>query len=127
MPTVVQFHTFDEMAAVLSENTPHALVLDWWARLERVIRDICVRRGAGPREHVATLIDKHFLFYPVASTELIRELHFMRELRNRCAHGDAPPFTADEARAFAHRAWTLAWDFAVADEKLSSNNTLDRS
>ncbi len=38
MTVAIQFHTFDEMAAVLSENTPHALVQDWWSRLEAVIR-----------------------------------------------------------------------------------------
>ena len=113
MTTAMQFHTFDEMAAVLSENTPHALVQDWWSRLEAVIRDICARRGAGPREHISSLIDGYLSRHPAASPELIRELHVMRELRNRCAHGEAPPLTADKARAFAHRAWTVAWDLAI--------------
>ena len=123
MKAVIQVHTFDEMAAVLSENTPHALVQDWWSRLEAVIRDICARRGAGPRENISNLIDKCLSQHPTASPELIRELHAMRELRNRCAHGEAPPLAASEARAFAHRAWTVAWDLAVKDEKLSSNPT----
>ena len=121
MTAAMQFHTFDEMAAVLSENTPHALVQDWWSRLEGVIRAICARRSAGPRENISILIDKYLSQHPAASPELIRELHAMRELRNRCAHGEAPPLIASEARAFAHRAWTVAWDLALKDEKLSSN------
>ena len=110
MTGAIQFHTFDEMVAVLSENTPHALVQDWWSRLEAVIREICARCGASPREHISNLIDKYLSQHPAASPELIRELHAMRELRNRCAHGEAPPLTADEARDFAQRAWTIAWD-----------------
>lgn len=121
MTTVVQFHTFDQMTAVLSENVPHALVQDWWSRLEATIRDICVRRGARPREPVSKLIDRYLSQHPAASPELIRELHSMRELRNRCAHGEAPPLTADEARAFAHRAWTIGWDLAIKDEQLQSS------
>jgi hypothetical protein len=117
----MQFHTFDEMTAVLAENVPHALVQDWWSRLEATIRDICARCGAGPRENISTIIDRHLSRHPAASAELIRELHVMRELRNRCAHGEAPPLTADEARAFAHRAWTIGCDLATKDEKLSSN------
>jgi len=125
MATTVQFHTFDEMAAVLSENTPHALVQDWWSRLERVIRDICARLGASPRQNISIVIDKYLSQHPAAPPELIRELHVMRELRNRCAHGETPPLAADEARSFAHRAWTVGWDLAVKDEELSSNSAMD--
>jgi hypothetical protein len=125
MTVTMQFHTFDEMAAVLSENTPHALVQDWWSRLEAVIRDICTRRGAGSDEPISHLIDKYLSKHSAASPGLIRELHAMRRLRNRCAHGKAPPLAASEARAFAHRAWTVASDLAVKDEKLSSNNAFE--
>jgi hypothetical protein len=114
----MQFHTFDEMAAVLAENVPHALVQDWWSRLEATIRDICARHGANRRENISNLIDKHLSQHPAVSPELVRELREMRVLRNRCAHGEAPPLTADEARAFAHRAWTIGWDLATKDEKV---------
>jgi|SRR6266446_6634244 len=119
MTTSMQFHTFDEMAAVLAENVPHALVQDWWSRLEATIRNICARRGADPRENISNVIDRYLSQYPAASPELIRELHVMRELRNRCAHGEAPPLTADQAHTFAHQAWTIAWDLATKDETLS--------
>jgi hypothetical protein len=127
MDTPMQFHTFDEMAAVLAENVPHALVQDWWSRLEATIRDVCARRGANPRANISYLIDKDLSRHPAASPELVRELHVMRDLRNRCAHGEAPPLTANEARAFAHRACTIAWDLATKDENLSSNNALERT
>lgn len=117
----VQFHTFYEMADFFAENAPHALVQDWWSRLEATIREICVRHGADCRENISRLIDTYLSRHPAALPELIRELHVMRDLRNRCAHGQVPSLTADEARAFAHRAWIIAWDLATKDEKLPSD------
>lgn len=79
----VQFRTFDEMAAVLSANTPHALVQDWWGRLEGVIRAICARLGAPSQLSVSRLIDEYLPLHEAASPELIPELHQMRRFRNR--------------------------------------------
>jgi hypothetical protein len=114
----VQFQTFDEMAAVLAENTPHALVQDWWGRLEHVIRCICARQGAPPHTSVARLIDKYLSLHAVVTPDLIRELHQMRKFRNRCAHGEAPAMTAQDAEAFARRAWKIGWDVAADEETL---------
>src|SRR5262245_43435317 len=82
MTEVVQFQTFDEMTSVLAENVPHALVQDWWARLEAVVRKMCAQRGAGSRKNISNLIDTHLSKHPAVSAGLIVELHKMRDLRN---------------------------------------------
>ncbi|MGQ0835182.1 MAG: hypothetical protein ACT4O5_09730, partial [Gammaproteobacteria bacterium] len=117
MDTTMEFRTFDEMAAVLSRNTPHALVLDWWSRLERVIRGHCAKRGAKPNETISALINAHLSSHRIFDDALIQELHEMRRFRNLIAHVEAPGLSAVEAERFARRAWTIAWYIAEVDDK----------
>ena len=114
MSSVTQFHTIHEMVSVMSHNMPQALVQDWWSRLERVIRHFSQLYGAAPGEPVAKLIDKYLIQHPLVTPDLVRELHVMRKLRNKCAHGEAPPLSVEESSAYAYRAWdvqsALAWN-----------------
>ena len=123
MESVPQFHTFDQMALVLGHNAPHALVQDWWSRLEGAIRDVVAGEGGHSRKPVSELISRDLVRLPGVSSALVDELHRMRQLRNRCAHGEAPALTADEARAFARRAWAIAWSLSVtpSDADFASN------
>ncbi len=34
----IQFRTFQEMIDVVAPNMPHALILDWWRRVELTLR-----------------------------------------------------------------------------------------
>ena len=117
MDTTIEFHTFDQMVAVLARNTPHALVQDWWSRLEGVIRRYCVTRGAKWGTPIFTLIGQHLTHHPGASPDLLQEIHAMRKLRNTIAHGDAPLITADEAAAFATRAWKIGWHLLEHEDR----------
>ena len=114
---VLQIHTFHEMAGIMAHNFPHALVVQEWGRLERAIRHVCVTYGAAPPgdspESVARLIDKNLVHHPGVTRELVCELHVMRRLRNRCAHGEAPPITVEETTAFAYRAWDITSAIAL--------------
>jgi hypothetical protein len=112
MNNVPVFRTFDEMAAVLSVNTPHALVQDWWSRLERAIVEAVGRAVVTRRPAISRIISTELAQLPGISRDLVDELQQMRALRNRCAHGEAPSISALEAHAFAHRAWTIARDLA---------------
>jgi len=117
MTQVAHFSTFEEMSAVLATNTPHALVQDWWARLEGVLR-ACVPGGLSRRASVASLLSKaHAQHYGLSGDELA-ELNAMRRLRNACAHGEAPPLSKQLALQFARRAHTLAWD--IAERRLTT-------
>lgn len=111
MTKTAHFSTFDEMVAVLATNTPHALVQDWWARLEAELR---ARRPTGVSRNapIASLLSQsHAMHFGFADKELA-ELNAMRRLRNACAHGEAPPLSEPMAAQFARRAHALAWDLA---------------
>ena len=111
---VTPFRTIHDMITPVSHNMPHALVQEWWSRLERVIRIFGQLYGAAPRERVSIVINKHLRQHPLVTPALVQELHRMRDLRNRCAHGESPSLTVEESSAFAYRAWdiqsALAWN-----------------
>ena len=117
MDTTFEFYTFDQMVTVLARNTPHALIQDWWSRLEGVIRTYCVKRGAKRHLPISTLISNHLVHHPAASPDLLQELHLMRALRNHIAHGEAPALTAEEATTYAYRAWTIGWNLTAHDSE----------
>ena len=117
MQNTVQFRTFHEMATVMSQNVPHALVQDWWSRLERTIRSVCRCLDAPERQSIARLIDTYLRRHPRVPPSVISELHRMRQLRNNCAHGEAPSLSSREASAYAYRAWEIAWDLAVGPQR----------
>jgi hypothetical protein len=114
MIRVTPFRTIHDMIVPMSHNMPHALVQEWWSRLERVIRIFGRLYGAESRQRISEVINKHLPQHPLVTPALVQELHRMRELRNRCAHGEAPPLTVEESSAFAYRAWdiqsALAWN-----------------
>src|ERR1700752_2365772 len=97
MSSTAQFHTTHDTVAVMSRNMPHALVQDWWSRLERVIRIFGRLYGAASGERISVVINKYLPQHPLVTPDLVRELHTMRTLRNQCAHGDAPPLTVEES------------------------------
>jgi hypothetical protein len=117
------FYTFQEMVESMSHNAPHALVQQEWSRLESAVRHSCRTWDANPRDIISKLIDTVLCKHPVATSELIEELHIMRKLRNRCAHGEAPPLSVEEAGRFAYRAWHITSAIACGDATLLSQSS----
>ncbi len=117
-----QFQTFTEMIQVMATNCPHALIQDWWARLEAQVRAVQPVQSNGAPIH--SLIDSLHRFGLCGKDT--DELHGMRKLRNRCAHGEAPPITPEIAAFFAFRAWSIAWSIASKHEEMPPNITVGR-
>jgi hypothetical protein len=115
MSFAAQFQTFPEMIQVMATNCPHALVQDWWARLESQIR--AAQFGQRSSAPVHSLIESLSQFG--LCKQDTDELHGMRKLRNRCAHGEAPSISPETAAFFALRAWSIAWSIASKQEEMS--------
>ena len=109
---MVKFHTFDDYVSVLSIDAPHALVQEWWSRLEREVKKLCKKLGHKYNNSVSEMInalDRH----PAIDTKVIEELHSMRRTRNAVAHDlDVPSLTVDQAEQYARRAFALGWDLS---------------
>jgi len=126
MDTPRQFNTFQEMVDVLAPNTPHALVLDWWRRLERAVDYYFVayfgRIRPKPREYRAVFSADSRIGSVAAS-----QIDKLRRRRNEIAHGSSQSLSSVEAAAFAESAWRLAWMIGSAvpnDRALESGAAL---
>lgn len=100
----MQATNFVELVLPMAEESPRAVVLDWYSRLECMIRDYLVSRRlkfrSGPEAEAAIAADA------VLGPELAQAIASLRTVRNRVAHG-TPPLAPEEAVAFASQALSL--------------------
>ena len=115
-----EFTTFDEMVGALALNTPHALVLDWWRRLERAIDDYFKARRL-PRP-AAIEAEKTIAGDPELGPAVADEVRQLCQIRNAIAHEEPQPIGRDEAASYAAKCLDLIWRIA-ADAK---EQTADR-
>jgi hypothetical protein len=114
-----EFTTFDEMVAVLALNTPHALVLDWWRRLERAIDYYFEARGLqrpGSVKAEEALADD-----AEVGSEVAEQIRQLRLVRNAVAHEETKAIGRDEAAKYAATCLNLIWRVAI-DPKRNVGN-----
>jgi hypothetical protein len=104
MPTTTNFEDF---VTLMAEEAPHALVLDWYRRLELTVRAYLASRGLefvnGPAAE--RVISQDTQLGPAASTTMAE----LRTIRNKLTHGWEPLGQAD-AITFTRRAFALIGD-----------------
>lgn len=99
------------MVGVLAVNTPHALVLDWWRRLERAIDYYFKARGL-PRP-MAVEAEKAISLDLELGPRVSDEIRRLRQIRNVIAHEDTNPIQAAEAASYAAACLDLIWRIAT--------------
>jgi len=114
MQRVVEFRTFEEMVSVLAVNNPHALILEWWRRLEGAIDEYCSIRRSGRKSWMSVLADDLHV-----GQEVVDQITALRRLRNETAHRKTRPISADEAAQYAQKAQDLIWLLAEAQSNHS--------
>ena len=95
---------FDELVLPMAEEAPHAVLLDWYRRIELAERDYLASRGVafsdGPAAERIVAAD------PNLGTPVAISLARLRGLRNRHTHG-WHPLAPTEAVAVAREALSL--------------------
>lgn len=105
----MQYSNFDDYVAALSVESPQGLVLDWWCRLEREVRMLCMRLGLKHDISAARMITSLAKSGDI-DAGLGEELNSLRRRRNEIAHGlELTALTAAEAESFARRSWHIGW------------------
>lgn len=99
--------TFSQHAAVLGEESPSALVLDSWRRLDAALLDYAnafhLLQPDADRGNFERLLDRDpFLGWQVGGR--VRQL---RVFRNAVAHHEQLPLSSDRAQVFAHHCFEL--------------------
>ncbi|TKS61460.1 MAG: hypothetical protein EWM72_00598 [Nitrospira sp.] len=100
--------TFEEHVEILSTESPHALILDWWRRLSLAMDEYLKARGLPLKSKEEALTADPHVGPDVAAR--IREL---RRLRNTIAHEETKPISPDEAAHYARKALDFIWLFAT--------------
>ncbi len=98
--------TFEEHIAILAAESPPAVVLDWWRRLDLAAREhftlVQGRRAKDPSE-----LEKHVSEYPRLGPRVSARINELRRRRNAIAHEDNASLTHDEAISYAREAFDL--------------------
>lgn len=118
-----EFTTFDEMVDVLALNNPHALILDWWRRLERAIDYHFNARGL-PRPS-AMEAEAAIAAHPELGTAVAAEIRKLRRTRNAVAHEEPEPIARDEAARYAASCLDLIWRIGT-DPKDEASHKAER-
>jgi hypothetical protein len=105
--------TFEEYVEVMVIESPHALILDWWHRLELAINEYfevygMAVQGEIPSKEKSMGADSRL---GLGITAQIREL---RLIRNKVAHEKTKPISVDDATQYAQKACELIWVLARA-------------
>ncbi len=102
-------HNFNDYVALMAPNSPHALVMDWWRRLDLALRDyggalrlVVDHRN---RDAIEKAVSQDQALGPGVAA-LIREL---RQLRNQAAHESIESIclSSEDATAYARKAFSL--------------------
>jgi hypothetical protein len=101
--------TFEEYVQILAIESPHALILDWWRRLEVAIEvhGVAVRSPIRSKE-LAIGAD------PRLGSEITAQISELRLIRNQVAHEKRKQISPDDARQYAQKASELIWIIARA-------------
>ncbi|MFL5481822.1 MAG: hypothetical protein ACJ8AK_06500 [Gemmatimonadaceae bacterium] len=91
---------FDDYVSVMADEAPHALVLDWYRRLELTVRDYLAARGIECRvgRSAEAVIGNDRLL----GSQIATEIGDLRRVRNSVAHS-AGPVERDNAVAYARQ------------------------
>ena len=89
---------FEEFIAVIGDEAPQALVLDWYQRLERTERAYLGAQGIGFKN--GSQAERIIAHDQNAGPDVAESLAKLRQTRNEVAHG-SKSLSADEAKAFA--------------------------
>src|SRR5258706_12732874 len=113
-------NNFDEFVIRMADEAPHAVILDWYRRLELMIRDyLTSRRLSYQNGPYAEAVIAHDVSLGV---EVASEIKRLRWFRNEIAHG-SHALTSGQAIAFARDALDLIGQLWRAEDAHASSVT----
>ncbi len=102
----LDFRTFAEYVGVVGRNAPHALVLDWWRRLDLTLVDYFLSFGE-KRPRWLREQERRIASDPQLGPEVAVALSKLRRIRNTIAH-EATTLAVADAAAYAEAAlWMI--------------------
>jgi len=100
--------SFEEYVDIIASESPHALILDWWRRLNLAINEYLKTRGLPLKSKEDVLASD-----PNVGLEVAMQIRELRQLRNAIAHKETKPISPDEAAQYARKALDFIWLLAT--------------
>ena len=100
--------TFEDYVQIMAIESPHALILDWWSRLELAIIEyfeahrMPVKFSIPSREQALGEDSR-------LGPEITAQIRELRLIRNKVAHEKRKPFSGGDAAQYARKACELIW------------------
>lgn len=107
---------FNDYVTVMSVNAPHALVMDWWRRLDLTLHEYAVALGQVVRSRDRRAIEKAVSLNDAALTTRIRGL---RHRRNQVTH-KSYYLSSEDAAAYAREVISVIGTLARRISQLES-------
>jgi hypothetical protein len=102
--------TFEEHIEILAAESPPAVVLDWWRRLDLTAHEhfalVHMRRPKNRHE-----LEEHIAGFPGLGPSASAQISALRLQRNLVAHNDNASLTHDESISYAREAFDVIKDF----------------
>jgi hypothetical protein len=113
---------FKDYVALMAANSPHALVMDWWRRL-----DLALREYADAFKPVVALRNRRAIEEAVSMDRVLGPgfadcVRRLRLLRNQVAHEPIYHRSSEDAAAYARHAFTLIACLGRRVSRLESTN-----
>lgn len=97
------FANFKDYVALMSVNSPHALVMDWWRRLDLTLHEYAVALSimvrSGDRRPIEEVV-------PLNDAALVTCIRGLRRQRNRVTHKSCY-LSSEDAAVYAREAFRL--------------------
>ena len=105
--------TFEDYVQIMAIESPHALILDWWSRLELAISEYVEVHGlpvksSFPSKEQALGAD------PRLGPEIKAQIRELRLIRNKVAHEKRKSLASEDVTQYAQKAYELIWILAKA-------------
>lgn len=105
--------TFEEYVQALAIESPHALILDWWGRLELAVNEYFDIYGIAVQSQIPTK-ERAIAADPRLGPDITTQIRELRLIRNEVAHQKRKPISVDDATRYAQKANELIWVLAGA-------------
>ena len=105
--------TFEKYVQILAIEFPHALILDWWSRIEIAINEYFGAHGMAVQSSVSSK-EQAMAADPRLGREITAQVRELRLARNKVAHENRKPISVDDATKYAQKANELIWIIARA-------------
>lgn len=118
---------FNDYVALMAATSPHALMMDWWRRLDLALREFADTLGLivalRNRRAIEEAVSQDRALGP-GFADCIRRL---RLLRNRVAHESVSVYSSEDAAGYARHAFTLIAALGRRVSRLETAATVEES